>query len=74
MLRIRLNKVIKCLFVKSFPTFNTSFINILSMPGALFAFNLHIAVSNSSSDIKWSSGPVSFSLDFLKAFFSEQLF
>ena len=73
MLRIPLNKIIRCLFIKSFPTFNTSF-NILSMPGALFAFNLHIAVSNSSSDVKWSSGPVLFSLDFLKASFSEQLF
>ena len=39
MLRIRLNKVIKCPFIKSFPTFNTSF-SILSMPGALFAFNV----------------------------------
>ena len=41
MLRIRLNKIIKCLFIKSFPTFNTSF-NMLSMPGALFAFSLHL--------------------------------
>ena len=35
-LRIRLHKVIKCLLIESFPTFNTSF-SILSMPRALFA-------------------------------------
>ena len=58
-LKMRLNRLSKCLLMNIFfPIFGTSF-NILSIPGALFVFSLLTSVSNSSLPVtdwivKWT--------------------